>query len=164
MYDWRDELDDVFDLRSGATQDLASEYLVSLSLAITVNLKYERPYMEMIETYKDIWASIAAEYEAQYSHYVVENCKSGAPHIHGTMTVKVHSNAYYNYSETELLRMFAKSIFVKLPKKYYKQFGKAKINEFFRIFDSPAVYLKIPKVLSEGWEIYKHKNAGASRN
>lgn len=150
---------DVFDIEPPSTQDLASEYLVSICLAITINLKYEKEYVQMLDTYKELWRNIAAEYKAINSHYVVEKCKSGAPHIHGTMKIRIPAKAYYEYPDEEILRMIAKSIFLKLPKKYYKQFGRAKIDTFFRTYDTPAVYIKMPYILSSGWEEYKQKNA-----
>lgn len=169
MSDWRDELDDVFDLKSGAKNDTCCHsYLVSPSitvdLAVTINLppkckEYKSlSLLEKINVYKELWNTICVEYNALQSHYVVEYCKSGEPHIHGTIKMQLHSNVC-SYDSIEICRMVAKSIFLKLPRSAFKQFGKAKLNSYFNIFDSPAVYIKMPQILSQGWEEYKQKNA-----
>lgn len=151
-------VDDIFDVFNLPRRTEASEHLVSIRLAITINLKLEKQsVLEQIEVYKTVWYDIAAEYQSTKHDYVVEYCKSGSPHIHGTMECMIPHKAYIDYPDEQILRMFAKSIFLKLPKKYYKQFGKAKINEFFGVFKTPAVCVKMPRILSSGWEDYKKK-------
>lgn len=149
---------EVFDIEAKPAQELASEHLVSLRLAITINLGLkDKPVTEQIAIYKTLYDEFLREYNATNIDNVIEYCKSGLPHLHATVKVSVSSKMYYEYSNEEILRMFAKTIFIKLPKRFYRQFGKAKINDYHRIFETPAVYIKMPSVLSEGWAVYCKK-------
>lgn len=145
-------------------QPLAGEHLVSLQLAVTINLPYKnRDYknlslIEKINIYKDLFNTLILEYNAKYSHYQIEYTQKGEPHLHGIVEMRVLPEILA-YDTKEILRMVARTIFLKLPKNCFKQWSNAKINEYFGIFDSPAVYLKLPKILSQGWTDYIEKNA-----
>lgn len=163
-YTWED-FKEIFNEPKIATpcaQALAAEHLVSIRIAVTINIPpNSKDYKRLdvpakVNMYKELWRTLCIEYETYRDDYVIEYCKSGEPHLHGTLFFRMHPNIV-TYPDREVLRMVAKSIFMKLPRSAYKQFANAKINEYFNIFNTPAVCLKMPQVLSEGWSDYMKK-------
>lgn len=158
-YSLLDELRDVFDFDTRC-----QNHLVSLHLAVTINLPIRNKdykflsLLEKIEIYKKLFNSLILEYNAKHSQYTIEYTQRGEPHLHGTLEIQVLPEVL-SYDTKEILRMVAKTLFLQLPRSIYKQWANAKINEYFGIFDSPAVYLKLPKVLSQGWTEYITKDA-----
>lgn len=163
-YTW-DDVDSIFELNGGAAQELASEHLADhfdINIEMTINLPItawkHATLIQKVETLKSLHRDLLAEYNSTTGAYTIEYCKSGEPHIHAYMNIKLHYN-FYQYGNEEILKMFAKSIFLKLPKKLYKQFSKAEVNTHLNRFRSPAVVLNIKNVLSKGWVDYMYKNA-----
>lgn len=169
MSDWED-FNEIF----GLTNEICSEAQEStlavdstwqyLCIEITIALPQKhKEYRnltlhEKMNVYENMWENLKAEYNAQSGAYAIEYHDNGFPHIHGYLHVKLHPNTF-NYETKEILKMFAKSVFLKAPRSLYKQFINAEINEYLRRFKSPLVTLNIKNYLSKEWVNYMEKNA-----
>lgn len=132
---------------------------ISQVVEITINIpKDKMQLLQHIDLYKDIWSYFKKQYKGYDDKYVIEYCKSGQPHLHGYMTIDLNSNVI-NYPTEELLKMLAKTIYLILPRKYYKQLNNAHINEYFKLFKAPAVTLNLKNLLYKNWCDYIEKNA-----
>lgn len=158
---------DVFDISNDSTvtaQDLASEHLAELcfSVEITINIppkvQAKLTLVEQISMYRNLFESLKLEYNAPRGTNTIEYCKSGYPHLHGWIDIKLPANVY-QYDDREILRMIAKSIYLKLPKCLYKQFANAIIDGNFRRLKTPLLCLNLKNVLSQEWVNYIQKNA-----
>lgn len=150
---------DVFDIKARDEHPAQLGSFFNCNVELTINIKQDKMTMiEHIDVYKELFENLKAEYNATAGAYEIEYCKSGQLHIHGWMDINLHINVY-QYDTSEILRMIAKSIFIKLPKKYYKQYAKADVNETIKRFKSPAVVLNLKNLLSRQWVEYIEKNA-----
>lgn len=154
---------------SGEAQSLADEHLAVVQtnnheklyqvVEITLNIRQDKmSLLQHISAYKELWRIFKDEYKGRDDKYYIEYCKSGQPHLHGYMTIELHQNVFF-YSTTELLKMLAKTFYLNLPRKYYKQLANAKINEVWKMFKAPAVTLNLKNFLYKNWEEYIEKNA-----
>lgn len=112
--------------------------------------------LQKMERLKMISQEIVKEYTAVRGSYQLELCKSGEPHLHGYMEVELPA-FFFGVLDCEILRMFAKTIFMQLPRPCYKQFATADINSYLRRFNSPAVVLNLKNCLEQGWVDYINK-------
>lgn len=161
-HSWSD-FEDIFNINLNQRRDEAPEYL-AVVVELTINLPSNSKDLKQLNLLqktnilKEIFQNFKEEYKATSGSHEIEYCKTGEPHLHGFLETQLHPNVY-SYETSELLRMFAKSIFLKLPKSIYKQFAKADINEYLKRFKSPAVCLNLKNILSHGWTDYMQKNA-----
>lgn len=154
-YSWKD-FEEIFSVKLNSERNLAE--LQKIVLEVTINIKQDRmSLLEHLEVYKSLWNDVKKEYDGD-GIYFVEYCSSGQAHIHGYLEVYVLPEII-NYDTSELLRMFARSYFLKLPRKYFKQFANAKINEYFKLIKTPAVTINIKNILCSNWQDYITKNA-----
>lgn len=167
-----DILDDVFDLCLSKTQGVAPEYLavvesiddqfkVCLELTISYpqnNKEYQKlELLEKIECYRNLFNNFKRVCGATAGTYEIEYHKNGNPHMHGFVECYIPINIIH-YPIQEVLRMFAKNIFLMLPKATYKQFANAEINPYFKRFKSPAVCINLKEnILQHGWKNYMEK-------
>lgn len=160
---------DVFDLPKPITvetSDFTSR--VSLALAkevfqyvyeITINYPIDQMSMaQHIQSYKYIWEELKKVYKVTRDSYFIEYCKSGQAHLHGYIEIEYPANAF-KYEDEHFLKDVAKTIFKKLPKKYYKQFHNAKIIPYYRQLKTPALLLNLKNILETNWVNYIKKNA-----
>lgn len=153
--------DDVFGFTSEGAQSLADEQyavVVEITISYPQKCKYYKTLtlQQKINCYIELFNNLKAEYNATSGEYCIEYHVNKEPHLHGHIEVNLPANTF-NYSTSEMLRMFAKSIYLKLPKSCYKQFAKADINEYLKRFKAPAVCLNIKNVLKKEWVNYCNK-------
>lgn len=161
-YTWED-FDEIFGLDSKNTQSLADEYLavtLELTIAIPQNIKEYKTLtlLEKINVYRNLFDNFKTEYNSISGAYQIEYHQNGNPHLHGYIEVLLHPNTF-NYPTVEILRMFAKSIFLMMPRSVFRQFRTADVNEHLKRFKSPAVVINIKNLLSKEWVNYINKNA-----
>lgn len=160
---------DVFDIvvplgrRDEAPEHLAEpliSYNIEITIALPQNCKDYRylPLLDKIKSYANVFENIKAEYRAQSGFYTIEYHANGEPHLHGYLDIQLHVNTF-TYDIEDILKMIARSIFLKLPKVLFKQFAKADVNPYLKRFKSPAVCLNIKNVLQKEWVDYINKNA-----
>lgn len=164
-YTWND-FDEIFGFTAEQAQGFTPEHLAELC-TITIELTLAHPLtkqyknltlLQKVDVHRQLFDNLKAEYKATSGSHEIEYHVSGLPHLHGYLTVPLHAN-HYAYPDDELLRMFAKSIFLKLPKSVYKQFSNAKVDGYLRRFKSPAVVINLKNMLETGWTDYMTKMA-----
>lgn len=159
-YTWED-FEEIFGVDLHGQDQLGSYYTLVIELTIALPQKIptyrNMSLIEKIQVYKDLYNNYKAEYKATDGCYEIEYHDNGQPHLHGWLSVRLHPNTY-QYDTEELLRMFAKSIFLQLPRSCYKQFAKADVNAHLKRFKSPAVTLNLKHVLAKEWVNYINKN------
>lgn len=164
-----DILDDVFDLRMKSTEGnsknspeyLAVPYRICLEITINLPISVFSKKIELIDKinlYKNLFEELKKEYNVKSASYEIEYCKSGEPHMHAYIECFLHSNFMF-YEDEHILKMFAKSIFKKLPKKIYIQLSRAKIDAPIRRLKTAALCLNLKNIISQNWENYIKKNA-----
>lgn len=114
--------------------------------------------IQKMERLKMISEEIVKEYQTVRGSYRIEYCKSGEPHLHGFLEVELPPQ-FFAVLDCEILRMFAKTIFMQLPRPCYKQFATASIHSYLRRFTSAAVVLNLKNCLEQGWVDYINKSA-----
>lgn len=171
--DFSDQLDDVFDLYPSGAQDFTSEqyavtlddtnnstYKLCLELTLSLpqnNKDYKKLLLtEKIEVYRKLFEEFKLEYKAVSGSYEIEFHQNGNPHLHGHVEVRLHNNTF-NYDVEDILKMFAKSLFLRLPKACYKQLASADVQPYIKRFRSPAVCINIKNILQKGWVDYIKK-------
>lgn len=144
-----------------AVSTLDSDNSYTQVFEITVNLNENLPILEYINVYKELWEHLLEQYKVvDRQLYFIEYCKSGKPHLHGYMEVRYHIETLFALSDQTMLRNFARTIYLKLPTKYWKQFkNKLKYNSAYRKLKAPAICLSLNNIVSTNWENYIKKNA-----
>lgn len=170
--DWNYVLD-VFDLPAEPTaeaQGLAPEHLAvpyenldnyyTNVYEITINIPMEGlSVVEQKTVYELVWKHLLSLHKIKAEQYFIEYCKSGQMHIHGYVEMYHHANTS-TLDDQYFMEMIARDIFLKLPKKYWKQQKKAVIHPFFRMYKTPAVCINIKDILSSNWLKYITKTGG----
>lgn len=150
------------DLAEICLKNKARDETESYTLELTINCppsakEYKKlSLLAKIEYYKALFDAFCKEHNAGQSQYIIEYCRSGNPHLHAYVNVKIPSKIMFAGTE-ELLRMFARFIFLQLPRTCFKQFATAKIDERLKVFTSPAVHINMKDYLSQGWVDYMNK-------
>lgn len=158
-----EQFDEIFGLPQAlAAEDLAALYTISIELTIALpqNCRQYRELtlLEKVNCYHKLWNHFKKEYKASKGSYTIEYHRNGNPHLHGYLEVNLHPNMYH-YDTAHILRMFAKTLFLEMPKSLYKQYTKADVNEYLRRFKSPAVTLNLKEYIHKNWVNYCNKNA-----
>lgn len=152
---------DVFDIKRRDNEVTLEHLAVTLEITIALPQK-DKHYRclslpEKVNVYKNLWSNFCCEYNATEGCHQIEYHSSGEPHLHGYAKINL-SPKHWDYSTTELLRMIARSLFLKMPKSAFKQFARAEINEYYKRFRSPAVTINVKTYLSTEWLNYMNKN------
>jgi len=159
---------DVFDIFDIEAQSLADEQFAEplvnskYVIELTLNMPYHIPFFKKktIDQKKHyliiLFLNLCCEYNSKCYKYVIEYCVSGEPHLHAFMETEL-SSKLWTYGITEILRMFAKSIFMKLPKSMYKQFASAEILHHIQRFRCPAMCINLKDNFDDGWKNYIEK-------
>lgn len=132
-------------------------------LELTVNVpprskEYNKlSVLEKVRYYQLLLDLFCKQYNAVNSYHTIEYCKNGNPHMHAYIELEVPSKIYIA-GTAEVLRMFAKTIFLELPRQCYKQWSCAKIDERLKLISTPSVHINIKNSLSQGWVDYINKD------
>lgn len=159
----------MFETRSEA-QSLADEQLAEMTLTeytsktleITLNVQRNASeYKKLSILQKKDYLSLlfkhfCDEYKAESSYHVIEYCKDGEPHLHGYVNLKIPDKVL-SCGTTEVLRMYARTIFISLPRIMYKQFATANIDIRLQRFKTTGLCINMKSVLEEGWINYMKK-------
>jgi len=126
---------------------------------ITLNVNENIDLPSHITLYKTVWAQVLKAYKCVKNLYYIEYCKSGQPHLHGYIEIEYHVNSL-KYDDEHFIRDLARTIFLSLPKRLWKQFkNKFVINNHLRRGKSAALCLNMKNFIHTNWDRYIKKNA-----
>lgn len=138
-----------------------NEY-TSKTLEITINVQrnareYKRlNILQKKEYLSALFKHFCEEYKAESSYHVIEYCKDGEPHLHGYVNVKIPDKVL-SIGITEVLRMYARTLYLELPRVMFKQWATADIDIHLSRFRATGVCINMKSVLEQGWEDYIKK-------
>lgn len=158
-YTW-DDFAEIFGIdwnRSISLADTTNAYRVTIEYTINLSpsVLKKLSLIEKVRMYKEIHENLKAEYRGE-GIYTIEYCKSGEPHIHGYLDINL-SPQQWLMEDKLILQMLAKSIYLKLPRSVFKQYGSMKYDYGIRRLKSPAVCLNLKNCISKGWIDYIEK-------
>lgn len=142
-------------------EDIVLKKVYECTLEITINYPRSKRFMslsvqEQVQVYRDLWEKLLEKISfcgKKDNRYVIEFCKDGTPHLHGSITCYDMANHY----EMGVVSEVAKMIYLLLPKQYYKQYARGEYNHKFLRYKCHAVCINYKNVLTEGWDLYMEK-------
>lgn len=163
-------LDDMFDTRSQRKSLADDAQLAGMSISkytsktleITLNVQrnsaeYKKLNIEQKKEYlSEIFGQFCKEFMAESSYHVIEYCKDGEPHLHGYVNLRI-PDKIMSYGITEILRMYARAFYMRLPRIMFKQWATADINIHLSRFKATGLCINMKSYLEQGWQDYMKK-------
>lgn len=134
-----------------------------ITLEITINVQRNAAeYKKLglpgkIKYLYEVFRNFCKEYGSKNCHHVIEYCQDGEPHLHGYASVVLPDKVMAVGGIEQVLRMYARSLFLHLPRVMFKQFGTAQIDTRLKRYKTAGLCINMKSVLEQGWTEYMNK-------